>query len=187
MTDLMNVYPSFSTHTRIVTIRKELSSENVQIDAWATFMSLDVYDVISQEVNVCDGLSSSNDDGSCPSVGTYYISETIKVPEEVASFSSLLNLIGIAVYAYDSDSGDKLGCFKASLSLSTSSSSSSAYSSSARMTASVAFLGAVLFSVFFVRMNKRRTAVIDIDDSDLVDGGDGGGHNFKIFDGGVRV
>ena len=146
-------------------------------------MSLDVYDVLSQEIDVCDGLSN-DDDGSCPSVGTYYFSETIKVPQEVANFSSLLNLIGISVYAYDSDSGSKVGCFKASLSFSTSS-SSSVYSS--RLTASVAFAGAILFSVFFVRMSKRRTAVIDIDDSDLVDGGVRGSHDFKMLDGGVRV
>merc|ERR1711862_977894 len=106
-------------------------------------MSFDVYNILQQEVDICDGLSGTNDDASCPSVGSYYISETIEIPMEIQSYSSLLNMIGISVYAYD-ESGSKVGCFKASVSLSSGSSSSSIYSS-AQVTASIAFVGAVFF------------------------------------------
>merc|ERR1711862_411523 len=151
-----------------------LSSENVQIDAWATFMTFEVYDVLSKNVNICTDLSSANDDdATCPSSGSYYFSETIAIPSEVENFSSLLNLIGISVYAYDSDSGDKIGCFKASLNISSqsgSSSSSDVYNmSNAKITASMALVGATIFAVLFVRMNRRRTAVIDIDNNGLMD------------------
>merc|ERR1712154_84916 len=121
--------------TGTVTIKNDLSSEEVYLDAWATFMGFDIYDVITEEVDICNYVSSANDDSSCPSAGTYYFTQSFTIPEEMDNFSSFMNMLGIALYATDED-GNRLGCWKASMSV--SSSSNSSYSS-----AMIAFTGII--------------------------------------------
>lgn len=125
-------------------------------------MGTSLYNLLDQSTYICDLVSSSNDDEECPGAGTYYFSNSFTMSDYMDTYSSILNYLGIALYAYDGD-GDEVGCWKTSIKLSTSSSSSSSSSYSSTFKASVAFAG-VLMLGFLVR-RKRKEKVIDIGDN----------------------
>merc|ERR1711862_456132 len=102
-----------------VTIWKDLSSEIIKIDLWATIMGFKIYEVLEEDIDICSNLISINyndnddeNDQACPSYGSYYFSKSITIQSEMqnifSSFLNLLGIFGISMTAYDYSSVIKL-------------------------------------------------------------------------------